>query len=66
MEAKFGQRIREVRKSFGLSQVQLAEKAGIGVATLQRYELNERQPKIETLQKIAEPTTCPFLFYYNA
>lgn len=53
MEAQYGKRIREVRKSKGYTQEQLAIAAGIAVNSLSRYENNERQPNIEILTRIA-------------
>ena len=36
--AEFGQRLAKIRKQQGLSQIVLAEQAGIGIATLRRIE----------------------------
>jgi len=46
-------KIRMYRKKSGLTQNQLAEKTGLSIATIQGYEQNKYEPKIETLQKIA-------------
>ena len=48
-----GQRIKEARKSAGLTQRELAEKAGTATGTIQQYELGKRQPRIEQFQAIA-------------
>lgn len=48
-----GQRIKEARKSAGLTQRELAEKSGTATGTIQQYELGKRQPRIEQLQAIA-------------
>lgn len=53
MEAKYGKQIREMRKAYGLTQIQLAEKAGIAVNSLRRYESNERQPTNEIIEQLA-------------
>jgi len=50
---KYGQRIREVRKSLGLTQEQFAKKCGISLTSLRRYEANERQPNIAILEDMA-------------
>ena len=47
-----GERIRSARKEEHLTQVQLAEKAGIAVNSLRLYESGKRSPNIETLEKI--------------
>ena len=49
-----GQRIKEARKSAGLTQRELAEKAGTATGTIQQYELGKRQPRIEQFQAIAD------------
>lgn len=48
-----GERIRAARKSRGLTQKQLAEKAGLATVTIQQYERNLRQPRLENIKKIA-------------
>lgn len=50
---KIGQRIQEFRNDRGLLQKELAEKAGIGLRTIQKYENNEVNPKTDSLEKIA-------------
>lgn len=49
-----GKNIRELRKLKGLTQKQLAEKAGLAVITIQGYEAGKYEPKIDTLHKIAK------------
>lgn len=53
MNPNFGQTIYDVRKSMKLTQQQFADKVGIGISSLRRYESNERQPSMETLSQIA-------------
>ena len=48
-----GQSIQKARKTAGLTQKELAEKAGLATITLQQYERGVREPKIETIKKIA-------------
>ncbi len=48
-----GQRIRELRKSRGLTQEQLAEIIGIGTPNISYFETGKFIPAIETMQKIA-------------
>ena len=47
-----GEKIRSARKEEHLTQVQLAEKAGIAVNSLRLYEAGKRSPNTETLRKI--------------
>ena len=47
-------RIKELRKSHGLSQTELARETGISNQAVSFYENGKRQPKIETWQKLAD------------
>lgn len=60
----FSERLKEKRKSAGLTQAELAEKAGVTARTIQNYELGARKPSnIVTVQRIAEAlhTTTEYL-----
>ena len=52
--ASIGSRIRELRKSSGLTQDQLASKAGIGRVTLVLIEKGEQSPRYETLVALSK------------
>ena len=65
MEAQYGQRIKEVRKSLQLTQEAFAQKCGISLTSLRRYEANERQPNIaiiEDMAKSLDMTLAEFLW----
>lgn len=49
-----GDRIRTLRKTHNLSQIQLAQMAGIAVNSLRLYEANKREPKIDAVGKLAQ------------
>lgn len=49
-----GERIKQARKKAGLTQRELAEKIGVSLRTIQRYERNERQQHVEQLYKTSE------------
>ena len=49
-----GERIKEQRKNYGLTQKQLAEKMGVAEITIRQYELGKRIPSLDVLQNIAE------------
>ena len=53
-KAMIGDRIREARKYQGLTQEELAKKAGISMMSVRRYETHERVPNKATLKKIAD------------
>lgn len=49
-----GERIKAVRKRKNLTQQELAQRAGIAINSLRLYEGNKREPKVETVQRIAD------------
>ncbi len=49
-----GEKIRELRKTAGLTQAQAAEKAGCTQARLSMIERGEVDPQLTTLQRICE------------
>lgn len=60
----FKERLKEKRMEAGLTQVQLAEKAGVTARTIQNYELGNCKPSnMEVIQKIADAlnTTTEYL-----
>ncbi len=54
-----GKRIKEKRKEKNLTQKQLADKAGVSLMSIQRYERDERQPTVEVLEKISIALDVP-------
>ncbi|MCD7777982.1 MAG: helix-turn-helix domain-containing protein [Clostridiales bacterium] len=48
-----GEKIKEIRKQKHISQKQLAEKLGISYVMISQYETGSRNPKINTINKIA-------------
>lgn len=48
-----GERIREVRKSRGLTQKELGERLGLSYQSIAQWENDLRKPKSETILKIA-------------
>ena len=60
----FKDRLKDKRTEAGLTQVELAKKAGVTARTVQNYELGTRKPaNMETVQKIADAlgTTTQYL-----
>lgn len=53
MKMDVSEKIRYFRLQRGLSQEQLAGRAGINTNTIRKYELGTRKPKLEQLKKIA-------------
>ena len=54
-----GQRIKAARKSAGFTQKELGEKLEISYQTIAQWENNLRNPKVETLQRIADALGVP-------
>ena len=51
----FKDRLKEKRVEAGLTQAELAKKAGVTARTIQNYELGNRKPaNMEVIQKIAD------------
>lgn len=59
LRAKFGQRLRELRKQKGLTQEQLAEAAQISVEFLSNMERGVNAPSFETLERLAQALKVP-------
>ena len=55
----FGKRIVELRKRQGLTQAELARAMGISRSALSLYEIEKREPDIETLSKLASLFNVP-------
>ena len=47
-------KLREIRKSKNLTQQEIAKKLNLGRVNYNRYELEQVQPSIETLVKLAD------------
>ena len=48
-----GKIMRRARKKQGLTQAELAEKAGVSTMTIRRYESGDRKPRLEEALKIS-------------
>ena len=51
--------MRRLRKNKGLTQAELAKATKLDRKTIQRYELDKRQPKVEEVRKLAEALGVP-------
>jgi transcriptional regulator with XRE-family HTH domain len=60
-----GERIRELRKSRGLTQEQLAELVEIEQKHVSRLELGKSYPTIERLEKIAQAVNVPLQTFFD-
>lgn len=54
-----GQRIKAARRAAGITQKELGEKLGISFQSVAQWENDLRNPKIETLQRLADALGVP-------
>ncbi len=54
MPNSFGERLKQLRKSKGLNQSQLAEILGVHEITVRRWELEQREPRLEDIKALAK------------
>lgn len=66
IEKQIADRIREVRKSKGLTLEQLGKKIGISRGMLSRLENNQSSPPIATLAKIAQGLEVPISIFFES
>lgn len=64
----FAERIKRQRKKMGLNQEELAERLGVSITTIRRWEWGARMPNTEILPKLAEilGTTVSYLMGFNS
>ncbi len=55
---KCGDLIKEKRSSLKLTREALAEKSGVSVMTIRRYESSEREPRLDIVEKLAAAMGC--------
>lgn len=58
-----GERIKEIRLAMNMTQKQLGECVGIAEPTIRRYELGKLNPKLSTLEKIADSISISVDFF---
>jgi transcriptional regulator with XRE-family HTH domain len=65
--AQLGRSLKALRESAGLSQAELARKAGVGKSQLSKYENGKELPKLETLARLVEALGVePLTLFYTA
>lgn len=50
----FGKKLAEARKAAGMTQGELADKAGVHISHVQRIEAGTSQPTVDVLKRLAE------------
>lgn len=61
----YGSRIKTAREAANMTQEQLGKYLGVTGVTIMRYEKNQREPRLEQLQKIAEILEVSFDYLLN-
>lgn len=56
----FGEKLRQLRKSRGISQQKLADGLGVAQSSVAAYEAGTREPSFEVVQKFARYFRVPF------
>jgi transcriptional regulator with XRE-family HTH domain len=54
IDKKIGQKIKQIRKSWGLSQMELAERMGISFQQIQKYEKGSTKISVMRLQQLSK------------
>lgn len=56
----FGEKLRQLRKSRGISQQKLADSIGVAQSTIAGYETSVREPDFATIERFARFFNIPF------
>lgn len=59
------EKLKAERKKAQLTQAQLAERLGVAMNTISRYESGERRPSIEVIQQIASALNVPASVFFD-
>ena len=54
----FAETLADLRRSRGLTQVALAERAGVNVSQLRKYEAGGSEPSLSALRRLAVALSC--------
>ena len=52
--ANYSERLRQLRNAHGLSQMEFSKRIGLSKSSINMYERGEREPNLETLERIAD------------
>jgi transcriptional regulator with XRE-family HTH domain len=61
-----GQKIRELRKDQGMSQMRLAELVGVSYQQIQKYEKASGNINVARLEQISKAFKIPITSFFNA
>jgi len=57
-----GEQIRAARTAAGLTQIELAERAGLWQSSISDYERGEEEPDRRTLHRLADAIGCAYRY----
>ncbi|MGA5135567.1 helix-turn-helix domain-containing protein [Streptomyces olivoreticuli] len=60
-----GRLLRKLRLERGLSQIQLAERAGVSQAVVSRVEVGHHSPTIRSLSRLADALDADLILDFN-
>jgi len=66
IDAVIGGKIRELRKTKGLSQMKLAGMVGVSYQQIQKYEKASGNISVERLEQISKAFKVPIITFFNA
>lgn len=58
-------RLRDARSKAGLSQEELADTIGLTALSISKFETGRRQPRISTIERVAEATGMPLGWFFS-
>lgn len=58
-EMSYGESIKKARKKAGITQKELAKRTGLAEITIRQYEANKREPRSNSIKKIAIALDIP-------
>ncbi|WP_156498718.1 helix-turn-helix domain-containing protein, partial [Oleiphilus sp. HI0079] len=61
-----GQRLREVRKKTGISQRELAKRAGVTNSTISMIEKNSVSPSVSSLKKVLSGLPMSLMEFFDS
>ncbi|NVM23111.1 MAG: helix-turn-helix transcriptional regulator [Desulfobacterales bacterium] len=65
IDKKIGSKIKQIRKGWGLSQTELAERIGISFQQIQKYEKGSTRLSVMRLQQISEALGVNIIAFFE-
>lgn len=65
MEKRIGEKIREIRKKLGISQIELAERVGLSFQQIQKYEKGITRISVARLYQIAKALDTDIRIFFE-